>query len=210
MKLSRPAALVLCGFALVLSAGPGRAQSRAHLTPAEREKLRNAQDPSERIKVYLAFAQQKLDRAADLSGRPGGASESTRLLGQYISITDEMKRWIQYQFDRNGDMRVGLKDLMEQGPQQIEALRKMEGPAAANGGDHHRALKDAIADMTDAVDGGAQALSDQEKKFGKLKQERKLEARQIKARRKEEEKKNKEEKKLLKRLRRKKRSGGAD
>ncbi len=202
MKFSRSSPL-LCGGVVLALAGPLKAQPRAHLTYAEVEKLRNAQDSSERIKVYLAFAQQRLDRAQEFGSQPAAGSQATRLLSEYISITDEMKRWIQYQYDHGGDMRAGLKALIEQGPRQIATLRHMQAALSTAPHAERHALRDAIADMTDAVDGGTQALSVQEKKFGKLKQERKLEAREIKARRKAEEKRNKEEKKLLKRLRQK-------
>lgn len=185
--------------ALALSPGLARAQHRAHLTSSEREKLRDAQNPSKRIEVYLSLAQQKLDQAQ----QPGRAPGSARLLNDYISITDEMKHWIQYQYDHRGDMRAGLKNLVEQGPQQIEQLRHLQASTPASARNVRRALREAIADMTDGVDGGAKALSDQEKVFGKLKQERKLEAREIKARRKEAEKEQKRERKLLKRLRKK-------
>jgi hypothetical protein len=208
-SLNRAALAAWC-MALAVSGQPARAQGRDHLTSAEREKLRDAQDPSARIKVYLAFEQERLDRIEQLGERPFNGSASDRLVGQYISITDEMKRWVQYQFDRNGDMRAGLRELVERGPQQLEELRRIERSSAPDAGRYRRSLKDAIADMTDAVDGGAQAFSDQEKKFGKLKRERKLEAQQIKARRKEAEKRNKEEKKLLKHLRKKDRSGETD
>ncbi len=199
MRFFKAAVFLGGGMALAFTASFVRAQHRAHLTSAEREQLRDAQDPSKRIKVYLDFAQQKLDLAKQLGAGP----PSARLLSDYISVTDEMKRWIQYQYDRRGDMRAGLKDLVEQGPEQIEQLRRLEAATPASARAERHALRDAIADMTDAVDGGVKALEDQEKTFGKRKQERKLEAREIKARRKQDEKEEKKERKLLKRLRKK-------
>jgi hypothetical protein len=197
--------IAIAGFAGLLFLGPrlARAQQTDYLTGPEQDKLRDAQDPSERIKVYLDFQQSRLDvmeglrmQQPGLDQNPG--SDFGESLREYISITDEMKDWISDQFQRHGDMRKGLRDLLERGPHQVEELRHLEAESAKGGDDAQ--IQTAIEDMTDAIDGSAKALSDQQKEFGELKKQGKLDAKQIKENRKEQEKRLKKEEKLRKRL----------
>jgi hypothetical protein len=195
-------------LALVLGASAARAFQSAALTPEEEDKVRDAQDPSERIKVYIEFEQTRLDRLAEAHGGYEGADTDhgaylARLLGQYTSLIDEMKDWIDDQYDRGGDMRAGLKTLLDAGPKQLDELRGIQQSPGPYAPAFQTPLNNAIADMSDALDGAAKGLSEQEKKFGELKREEKVDAREAKQRRKEEEKRNREEKKLLKKMEKK-------
>jgi hypothetical protein len=174
------------------------------LSDEEDEKIREAQDPSDRIQVYIEFAQARLDRVDEFRQKPADAQLDIgaflgKMMDQYITLTDEMKNWIQDQYDRQGDMRRGLRKLLEAGPRQIEELRRIQespGPYAA---DYRKSLGEAMDDLSDALDGAAKALQAQEKKFGELKKQEKADARTAKEREKEEKKRAKEEKKLRKR-----------
>jgi hypothetical protein len=122
-------------------------------------------------------------------------------LQQYVTIENELKDWIQDQYDRQGDMRRGLRDLLERGPKQLEELRHFQQTPDTYAADYRDSLKDAMDDMSDALDGATQALADQVKKFGELKQQEKEDARAAKEREKEAHKRAKEEKKLQKKER---------
>jgi hypothetical protein len=179
------------------------AQQGGDLTSAEQDRLRDAQDPSERIKVYLSIAQARLDRIEGLQETSPGARANVGgqiddLLGQYISIDNELKDWIQYQYDHNGDMRSGLRQLMTDAPRQLQQLQHIQNLPGPGAGDYPDSLRDAIANLNDTIDGATQALAAQEKKFPEMKRETKAEARALKKQRKEEAKRNKEEEKLNK------------
>ena len=120
------------------------------------------------------------------------------LLTQYIGLNDELKNWIDDQYDRNGDMRRGLRILLDEGPKQLEQLKRIQQSPDANSAAYAASLRDAIDDLTDTLDGGTQALSDQEKKFGAIKRDEKVDAQTSKERAKEEKKLTKEEKKIRK------------
>ncbi|PYV21742.1 MAG: hypothetical protein DMG27_19955 [Acidobacteria bacterium] len=174
------------------------------LTNDEEDKLREEQDPAKRIELYLAFAQDRLDRFVNFRSKPADPNYDTgeyldRLLGEYIAVDDELKDWIEYQYGRTGDMRAGLHALLERGPRQLEQLRQVQESPDAFAHDYASSLRDAIDDLTDTLDGASKALADQEKKFGELKREAKADARAAKEREKEEKKRTKEEKKLRKR-----------
>ena len=173
------------------------AQDHDFLTTAEVDKLRDAQDPSERIKVYVSFQQDRLGRMAVASDSNGDSEDSVDdLLNQYISIDNELKDWIQYQFDHDGDMRKGLRELLDEGPKQLEMLRHIQSAPGAGASDYSNSLRDAIADMNDTLDGATQALAAQQKKFPEMAESAKTETRELKKERKEQEKLNKKEREM--------------
>lgn len=202
--MRQPCAVVLTLMILTATSLAARSQQKGDfLTEDEQDKLREAQDPSERIKIYLEFEQARLDRFDNFRSKPAdpkydNGAYMDGLLAQYIGLNDELKNWIDDQYDRNGDMRRGLQLLLDAGPRQLEQLRRFQQSPDANTADYADSLRDAIDDLTDTLDGGTKALSDQEKKFGAMKREEKLDAQASKERAKEEKKQTKEEKKMRK------------
>lgn len=194
------------GFAMLLLGSPwAQAQQGDYLTSAEQDQLRDAQDPSERIKVYLLLLQLRLDRSEGLfDNLPGLSSgmdtgdQRDRLLDQYISIDDELKDWIDDQYDRNGDMRAGLRELLDVGPKQLQELQHIQSEAGPESSAYQSSLRDAIADLNDTLDGATKALQVQQKKFPEMQRDAKKSARELKQEQKEQKKRNKEEQKLRK------------
>ncbi len=185
-------------------------QDPANLSDEEEDRLREAQDPSQRIEVYLQIAQTRLSRFEELRSRPPDARPDApqdvgvaldRLLGEYIAVDDELKNWIDYQYQRDGDMRRGLRLLLSQGPQQLVKLRSIEQSPDAHFDAYRESLRDAIDDLSDTLDGATTAFSSQEKKFGELKRELQQARRDAKAQAKQEKKLEKEERKLEKKER---------
>lgn len=194
------------GFVVLLMGSPwARAQQGDYLTSAEQDQLRDAQDPSERIKVYLSLLQLRLDRSEGLFDNLPGSNpgvdtgdQRDRLLDQYLSIDDELKDWIDDQYDRNGDMRAGLRQLLDVGPKQLQELQHIQGEAGPESSVYQSSLRDAIADLNDTLDGATKALQVQQKKFPEMQRDAKKSARDLKQEQKEQKKRNKEEQKLRK------------
>jgi len=180
-----------------------QAQKPDYVSDEEEDKIRDAQEPSERIEVYLALAQSRLDRIEEFRSKPmdpqyDNGAFIDHLLDQYISLTDDLKNWIQDQFDRGGDMRKGLRKFLEMGPKQLDDLRRIQESHDDYSAEYARSLRDAKDDVTDALDGATKALGEQVKTLGELKRDEKAEAQSQKDRIKEEKKRNKEEEKLKK------------
>lgn len=189
---------------VLLVSGTLAAQSGARLSEEEEDKLREAQDPGQRIVVYLDFLQERLARFESFRHRPDDpkynyAGYLDDLMGEYIAINEEMKNWIQFQYEHSGDMRAGLRPLLDRGPQQLVALRAIQSSPDPYAGKYGDSLRDAIDQLSDTLDGATQALAGQEKKFGELKKQEKEDKRLSKERAKEESKRTKQEKKLRKR-----------
>ena len=195
---------LLLGLALLsASSSVAQVQKGDFLDEEEADKLREAQDPSARIQLYLEFEQVRLARFETFRSQPpdpkyDNGAYLDGILVQYIGLNDELKNWIDDQFGRNGDMRKGLRALIETGPKHLEQLRRIEQSPDAISGDYAHSLRDAIDDLTDTLDGATKALGEQEKKFGALKREAKADAQESKERAKEEKKRTREEKKLRK------------
>jgi hypothetical protein len=196
-----PLFLSLAGVAMT-----GWAEKPDYLSDEEEDKVREAQQPSDRIDLYLELAQSRLDRLEEFRSKPmdpqyDNGAYMDRLLDEYISLTDDLKNWIQDQYDRRGDMRRGLRKVLEMGPKQLTDLRRIQESRDAYSADYAKSLRDAQDDMTDALDGATKALADQVKMLGELKPEGKADDQGQKARTKEEQKKTKEEEKLRKKER---------
>ena len=181
------------------------AQKPDYVSDEEEDKIREAQEPSERIELYLTLAQSRLDRIEGFRSKPmdpqyDNGAYIDHLLDEYISLTDDLKNWIQDQYDRRVDMRKGLRKVLEMGPKQLDELRRIEASPDAYAHDYAKSLRDAKDDFTDTLDGATKALAEQVKILGELKSE-KAEAQSEKARMKEEKKRTKEEEKLRKKQR---------
>ncbi|MGH9328157.1 MAG: hypothetical protein ACRD2B_15920 [Terriglobia bacterium] len=181
------------------------AQKKAVLSEVEVEKLRDAQDPSARIKVYLDFMHERYAAFQQLRAAPIAAPAKTgamlnHLLVQYVRLDDEMKDWIQYQYNREGDMRGGLHALLDEAPGELQGMRQArQSPAAYTDASAYAAdLENAIADLQDTLDGATTALADQEKKLGRLARAQKEDRSASKTAIKEEKKRIKEEEQLRK------------
>jgi hypothetical protein len=197
--MNRYTVRIKLGLAILLVLAPVcvAAQNHDFLTPSEVDKLRDAQDPSERIKVFLSFQQDRLGRMDSVSEANGDSRDNIDdLLDQFISIDNELKDWIQYQFDHDGDMRKGLQALLDEGPKQLEMLRHIQKSPGPESSDFSMSIRDAIADMNDTLDGATQALAVQQKKFPEMAANAKEEARTLKKERKEQKKLNKKERKM--------------
>jgi hypothetical protein len=182
------------------------AQKEAALSEEEEDKLREEQDPGKRIELYLEFAQDRLSQFDQFRQKPADPKYDTggyldKLLGQYIALQDELKNWIQYQYDHQGDMRSGLRALLDRGPQQLDQLRHIQQEPDRFASDYRDSLRDAVDNLSDMLDGATTALNNQVKKFGEIKKQEKLDEQQAKQAAKDEKKRMKEEEKLRKKER---------
>jgi len=203
-------AMLYAAFALDVLTGCGVAAAQTRkpdvLTEDEADQLRDQQDPGARIELYLNFGQVRLDlfenfRSQSHDPKYDNGGYLDQVLAQYIAIDNELKDWIEDQYDRQGDMRKGLRALLDRGSKQIEELRHFQQTPDGFASFYKDNLKDAIENLSDTLDGATQALADQEKKFGELKREAKEDARSAKEREKEAKRRAKEEKKLQKKER---------
>lgn len=213
MKIARTIALLAAVATAV--AALSSAQQRASLSPAETDKLRDTQDPGQRIKLYLDLMQTRLQTFDEYRNRPVNPQYKTgkflgEVLGQYVKLDDELKDWIQFQYNRDGDMRKGLRALLDEAPKQLSELHHFQQTPDPYTAHYTDALGDAIADLEDTLDGATKAMSGQEKKLGELKAREKEAGKTSNSAIKEEKKRIKEEEKLRKKERKHQQESGSD
>jgi hypothetical protein len=182
---------------------PAQAQKGDFLTGEEEDKLREAQDPSDRIGVYIDLGQVRLDRLEKYRREPKNSEYDVeaflkKQLDEYLSLNEELRNWIDGQAERHGDMRKGLRKLVEVYSKQLEQLRGIQQAPGNYAAAYAGSLPDAMTDVSDLLDGATKALSDQQKQFAESKEQEKAATRLSKERLKEEAKRTKEEKKLRK------------
>ncbi|HEV2382111.1 MAG TPA: hypothetical protein VG206_20265 [Terriglobia bacterium] len=204
--LPTAAARIAFFLVLALAASTGlRADDPAALTQEEEDRIRDAQDASSRIEVYLDLAAARLERFNAIRLAPRDPSDPTdraatvdQILSQYISLDDELKRWIEDQYSTGHDMRKGLRTLIDVVPKQLVLLTQAQQTPDRYADTYRSSLQDALADLNDTLNGATQALAEQEKKLGQLKRQEIADAKAAKQSTKDEKKRQKEEEKLRK------------
>ena len=120
-------AVLLAG--LVTSA---RAQQTDYLTPEEITKVRDAQEPNERIQLFLGFAEDRLLRFEQVL-TPAAGAEETRpddlrdLLNDFINAVDDTAEALDFPLQRGGvDLRKTRKKMQETVPAFLTRLQEIQ------------------------------------------------------------------------------------
>ncbi len=149
--------LVVAAFLLCSSAWG----QRDFLTSDETDQVREIQEPNERLKLYLSFAQQRLDQVKTLLAKekPGRSALIHDLLEDYSKILDSidtvsddaLKRKVNIDLG-NTAVALGEKDL-------LKALQTMETSNPKDKPRYEFALKQAIDGTKDSMELASQDLS---------------------------------------------------
>jgi hypothetical protein len=171
-------------FALVLLAFLGIAAGQTHhhdpLNDQEIDKLRDtAQEPEERLKLYIEFARTRLDRMQQVHADPKATdreSQTRDALQAFLDVYDELSTNVDTYADRGSDLRKALKPVIEADTEFGAKIRAFKSSL----GNTQEARDDdfLIGSALEAVDAGAKdhrdLLAEQEEAFKhKKKQNRK-------------------------------------
>lgn len=143
---------LVAGLALLMGAAQG--QKKDFLTEDEIERVRVAQDPNERLPLYLEFARLRIDQVQSLLKREkaGRSILIHDLLEEYVEIVDAMDIVADDALRRKVEVSVGVKAAME-GQQKL--LPKLEAIREANPKDLERyrlVLEQAIQATNDSIE----------------------------------------------------------
>ena len=153
---SKTLALACCAlfFGLSSLALPARAQKKDYLTDAEAEQIRDTDTPSQRIKLFVSFAgdrvkklQYEFDHPDDSLHR---ADRIDAMINAYTGCMDDAADLIDLGVDKQQNIRDAIKDMQSHAPDFLKFLKDLE----AKGGeasDHKDDLDDAIDSTTDAI-----------------------------------------------------------
>jgi uncharacterized protein (TIGR03382 family) len=145
---------------------------RDPLNPLEQDQLRDAaQEPSERLKLYIQFSRTRLTSLEQVRSDPKvtDRAEQTRdRLQDFLDVYHEMNDNIDTFVERKADLRKPLKAVIEADTEFQAKLRALKSSADANK-DEVQKYDFLLTSVLDTVDGSVkdhrQLLSEQEEAF---------------------------------------------
>jgi len=150
------AALASTALARPLIAHPAPApQQKDYLSDGEADKVRDAREPAERIKLYMAFAEDRLTKfqyELDRNVQERRRDEILNgLLNGYAGCIDDAADQIALATEKHADIHEALKLMRAKDTAFLETLQKWEkdGPELDT---YRDTLEDAIAGTKDALD----------------------------------------------------------
>lgn len=149
-------------LAMALVLAPAKAQDRPDfLSPGEADKIRDAQDPNDRIKLFLDFAGDRLKKLQyELHLSTPQIDKPTLingLLSAYSGCVDEAADRVQEGRQRGAKIRPAIKDMQKRVRDYLQTLKAIEAANGSNMASYKDALDDAIAGTQDAAAEAAKA-----------------------------------------------------
>ncbi len=138
---------------ILLLALPAFAQKDI-LTDTEIDKVREAQEPIARIKLYLSFANQRLDQLRSMMAkdRPGRSGEVRQLLEDYTSIIDAIGTISDDALVRKTDVSTAPAVITGEEKKFLDQLTKVQASSPRDLEMYDFELKEAIATTSDSMD----------------------------------------------------------
>jgi hypothetical protein len=154
---TRKLARLLLALALLSSVW---AQRRADpLNPLEADQLRDAaQEPSDRLKLYLEFARNRLAALEQMRADPkvtDRAQQTHDRLQNFLDVYDEMNDNIDTFVGRKADLRKPLKTVIEADTEFQAKLRALKSSLDANK-DEAKPYDFLLTSVMETVDSGVQ------------------------------------------------------
>jgi hypothetical protein len=142
------------------------------LNPLEADQLRDAaQEPSERLKLYIQFARIRLTSLEQMRADPkvtDRARQTRDRLQNFLDVYDELNDNIDTFVERKADLRKPLMTLIEADTEFQAKLRALKSSADANK-DEAKQYDFLLTNVLDTVDSSVQdhrqLLSEQEEAF---------------------------------------------
>lgn len=166
-------------FLCFLGLATGQTHHRDPLNDAEIDKLRDtAQEPEERLKLYIEFARARLDKVQQTHADTktlDRESQTRDALQDFLDVYDELNTNVDTYADRGSDLRKALKPVIEADTEFGAKVRAFKSSL----GNTQEARDDdfLIGGALDAVDSAAKdhrdLLAEQEQTFKNKKKNRK-------------------------------------
>jgi DNA repair exonuclease SbcCD ATPase subunit len=155
LALSILSAGLIFTVAFARAANPA-AQKKEYLTDSEADKIREAVEPGERIKLYISFAEDRLKKfqyelTRQTPDRRRGEMLNS-LLNDYAGCIDDATDQIGLAREKQADIRASLKIFKSKGKDFSDALQKLD-----QGGPEFDTYKDTLED---AIESTKDALTD--------------------------------------------------
>jgi hypothetical protein len=145
---------------------------RDPLNPLEQDQLRDAaQEPSERLKLYIQFSRTRLTSLEQMRADPKVADRAQQTrdrLQDFLDVYDELNDNIDTFVERKADLRKPLKAIIEADTEFQAKLRALKTSADANKDEAKKydfLLTSVLETIDSSVQDHRQLLSEEEETF---------------------------------------------
>jgi hypothetical protein len=150
--------LLTVAAALIASTAPVWAE-RDFLTPEEVEKVREAQEPNDRLKLYVLFARERIDEFQKLMAKEkkGRSILARDLLEDYTHIIEAIDTVSDDALRRKVDISLATQSVQTSERNFAGTLRKIYDSGPADRDIYHVAFEEAMATTLDSLDASTDA-----------------------------------------------------
>ncbi len=126
-----------------------------YLTEAEADKIRDTMSPAERIKLYVAFAEDRLTKFQYELTRQNPDRRRDEMLNSlmnaYAGCVDDASDQIEVAKQKQVDIHAALKIMGDKGKGFLETLQKLHQGSGPDFDSYKETLEDAIEGTQDAM-----------------------------------------------------------
>ena len=129
-----------------------------YLSDYEADKIRDAETPNERIKLFVQFADERLKKFQYELDHPSASRHSEMLnylMNSYIGCVDDASDLIQEGIEKQQNVRAGVDLMANKAKEFLETLKKISADA--------KELDLYKLNLDDAIEGTQDAINDSEK-----------------------------------------------
>ena len=150
-------ASLMAGAMPAAAAGAAAApqEKKDYLTDSEADRVRDAETPNDRVKLYISYASDRLKKFQYELSRTvperKRAETLNGLLNAYSGCVDDAADLLSLEIDKGADIRDALKEMVTQGKDFLAALDKIQQAGGPELDIYKDTLDDAIEGTQDAV-----------------------------------------------------------
>ncbi len=129
-----------------------------YLTNIEADKIRDAETPNERIKLFIMFADDRIKKFQYELEHPSQSNHEQQLnylMNSYIGCVDDAADLVQLGIEKQQNVRAGVDLMAEKAKEYLEILNKIKADA--------KEIDVYKENLDDAIEGTQDALNDAEK-----------------------------------------------
>lgn len=156
MSASRPSVARTATMARAAAQG-----EKDYLSDEEADKIRDAQSPSDRIKLYMTFAQDRLDKFEYELNRPQHEAQYddilNNLMNGYVGCVDDAADQIDVAQEKQIDIRAAVKEMKDKDTAFLAKLQKFDEGSGPDFDAYRYTLEDAIEGTKEAINDATDA-----------------------------------------------------